>query len=64
MGDSLAALPADVLATVRMVSWRDAADTLAERTTYHLDTEAPGSDHPLSFLEVSMHQVYNNQCRL
>ena len=53
IGDTLAALPPDAIAAVRMVSWRDAADTLAERTIYHLHAEAPGSDHPLAFIEVT-----------
>lgn len=52
LGDLLAALPGDVLSTVRMHSWRDAADTLADRTLYHRATTVAGSDQPLPFAEV------------
>lgn len=49
LGDVLAVLPADVLSTVRTHSWRDAADTLAERSVYHRLTGVAGSDQPQPF---------------
>ncbi|XP_034251921.1 uncharacterized protein LOC117651725 isoform X2 [Thrips palmi] len=52
LGDVMAALPGDVLLTVRMPNWRDAADTLAERTVYHRPTGVAGSDQPRPFVEV------------
>lgn len=58
LGDLLAAMPVDVLSSVRMASWRDAADTLAERTLYHLPTHVTGSDHPLAFVEVCRALLY------
>lgn len=53
LGDVLAVLPADVLASIRVSSWKEAADTLAQRTVYHLPTHVHGSDYPLPFVDVS-----------
>ncbi|KAK3911028.1 Otoancorin [Frankliniella fusca] len=54
LGDTLASMPADVLASVRQTSWRDAADTLAARMLYHLPCGAPepGSGRPRPFVDV------------
>jgi hypothetical protein len=42
LGDFLLVVPSDELNSIPVDSWRDAADTLTEQTSYHMKVEWPG----------------------
>jgi hypothetical protein len=52
LGDLLLVVPSDELNDIPVDSWRDAADTLTEQTSYHMKVEWPGMVDQIQLYQV------------